>query len=80
MQDGQFLGDTVSELRVPAFCPICGVVMRGSKSTASYYDWGCCSICKIEFVEQREDRWKEGWRPDQKQVARMLSKYSGTDD
>jgi len=56
-------------LRVPAFCPVCKHIMKGSISTTTYYDWGCCSNCHIEFVEGREKRWKDGWRPDDEMLA-----------
>lgn len=65
------------ELRVPAFCPICGWVMRSSRSTRTYYDFGCCMNCHCEFVEDREERWASGWRPTPEQVAAFLRKISG---
>lgn len=61
-------------LRVPSFCPLCTCVMKGSKSTQSYYDWGCCVNCFIEFVEGREPRWRRGWRPSAEQVESFLSR------
>jgi hypothetical protein len=42
--------------------------MKG-KSTNTYYDWGVCTFCHIDFIEGREDRWKTGWRPTPEQVA-----------
>lgn len=56
------------EFRVPAFCPICDNIMKGSKSNNSYYDYGCCHNCKIAFVEEREEKWKSGWRPTKEQI------------
>lgn len=64
-------------LVVPAFCPICEMVMKGTKSTSSYYDHGCCSICHIEFVEGREERWSAGWRPDAAQLEAFRRKLGG---
>lgn len=65
----------MSSLRVPSFCPICGRVMRGSYATRTYYDFGCCDVCHVEFIEGREERWKSGWRPDADQVSRVVAKY-----
>ena len=62
------------ELRVPAFCPVCEMVMRGSRSTKTYYDFGCCMHCHIEFVEDREDRWRGGWRPSPEEIEAFLRK------
>lgn len=55
--------------KVPAFCPICERMMTGVKSIGTYYDHGCCVDCFIEWVEDRTDRWKAGWRPSGEQVA-----------
>ena len=54
--------DELRKLRVPIFCPLCSGLMKG-KSTNSYFDFGVCVSCKIQFIEGREKRWKDGWRP-----------------
>ena len=41
--------------------------MKG-KSTSTYYDYGVCVNCFIQFIEGRETRWKSGWRPSQEQL------------
>lgn len=69
--------DWRERLKVPPWCPICGGPMRGSKSTSAYYDWGCCWICHIEFVEFREDRWRQGWRPSPEDVQAVRDKLYG---
>ncbi len=60
-------------LRVPTFCPICSGLMKG-KSTNTWYDWGTCMNCFIEFIETREERWKSGWRPSEQEVTNYTSK------
>ena len=25
--------------------------------------WGCCSICHDRYINGKEERWKNGWRP-----------------
>jgi hypothetical protein len=66
-------------LRTPAFCPVCDIVMRSGSGgdDKTYFKFGCCRHCFIEFVEHREERWMEGWRPDADQVARMIANLSG---
>lgn len=49
--------------RVPVWCPICQGLMKG-KSTSTWYDWQCCIMCFINYIEGREARWKSGWRPE----------------
>lgn len=58
--------------RVPAFCPLCKLLMQGHKSTTTYYKFGVCQNCFIEYVEGREKKWEEGWRPD----PAAVEKYS----
>lgn len=60
--------------RVPSFCPVCQVVMKGHKSTISYYNFACCADCHIQWVEGREEKWKEGWRPTSEQIAEYFQK------
>lgn len=65
-----------SSYRVPAFCPICGRVMLGSRSVTTYYDFGCCRDCWVEWVDYREERWLSGWRPTPEQVDAFIKKLS----
>jgi hypothetical protein len=60
--------------KVPIFCPICNRLMKG-KSTQSFYRWGCCVVCQIEFIEDgREERWRNGWRPSPEEVEAYLKR------
>jgi hypothetical protein len=49
-------------LRVPFWCPQCNGPMKG-KSNTTFYKWKCCYYCFLEFIEGREQRWLDGWRP-----------------
>ena len=60
--------------RVPSFCPICGIPMKGRQSTIAFYDHGCCDVCFIQWVEDREERWSTGWRPSPEQIKAMLDR------
>lgn len=56
------------------FCPVpgCGSLMKGSRSTNTYYDYGCCVGCFIWFLEGRPEKiekWKAGWRPSEQEMA-----------
>jgi len=64
----------LSDLRVPAFCPVCERPMVGGRETVSlYYKWGTCISCFIQFVEGREELWKAGRRPSQEEIDKYLS-------
>ena len=46
-------------------CPICNAFPKGVKDDVSLIKFKCCNSCFIKFVEGREERWLQGWRPDE---------------
>lgn len=69
------MSEFLREHRVPAFCPVCKSLMRGDKCTTSYYSFGCCMDCFIQWVDGREERWQSGWRPSDEQIAKFLKQF-----
>lgn len=68
---------STNELRVPAFCPICERVMKGSRSVNTYYSFGCCRDCWVEWIDpDREERWLSGWRPSKEQIDNFCERLS----
>ena len=63
----------MNDFMVPAFCPVCERVMKGSMSTKTFYDLGCCRDCFIAFVEHKEEKWSSGWRPSEEQIRKYYS-------
>ena len=65
--------------RTPTWCPVCDLVMKNGPGgdDKTYFKFGCCRYCFVEFVEHREDRWLAGWRPTPEQVARMIENMRG---
>jgi len=61
------MNEHTKSLRVPTFCPLCDFLMKG-KSTNTFYDHGVCMNCFIQFIDGRVEKWKSGWRPDEKQL------------
>lgn len=66
-------------LRVPIWCPMCKLPMKGTKSDVKYYQYGCCMTCFIQFIEDREERWKSGWRPTQEEIDRYVDRITSTE-
>jgi hypothetical protein len=64
------------DLRVPGFCPQCQLLMKSNRSTNSYYDFGVCMLCFIQFIEGREERWRNGWRPSPEEVEALVQSAS----
>ena len=48
-------------------CPVCEKYSFESKDDVYLNKWQCCFKCYVSWVEDREARWKSGWRP-QKEV------------
>ena len=44
-------------------CPICNTYSFKTKDDVFMAKFQCCENCYIQWVEDREDRWKTGWRP-----------------
>lgn len=44
-------------------CPICEKYLLNPNDDLYLLKFECCYGCYIQFVEDREERWKNGWRP-----------------
>lgn len=44
-------------------CPVCNSYSFSSQDDLYMTKFDCCFSCYIKFVEDREERWKSGWRP-----------------
>ena len=44
-------------------CPICDTYSFMSHDDVYMTKFNCCHKCYVQWVEDREERWKKGWRP-----------------
>ena len=44
-------------------CSVCGVFSFDLKDDLYFTVHDCCYKCYVQWVEDREERWKSGWRP-----------------
>ena len=44
-------------------CPVCNVYSFNPKDDVYMKKFECCYNCYIQWVHEREERWKTGWRP-----------------
>ena len=44
-------------------CPVCNTYSFSYRDDLYMTKFQCCEACYIKWVEDREDRWKTGWRP-----------------
>ena len=53
-------------------CPVCKTYSFSGRDDLYMNRFDCCEQCYIFFVVNREERWEEGWRPDEDQVKEYL--------
>ena len=44
-------------------CPVCGRFPKKSLDDVCLLKFDCCNKCYIQYVDGREQRWENGWRP-----------------
>jgi hypothetical protein len=62
--DGIFISKKLLTKSNTDKCNICQKYMLPYKDKAYLLKWDCCYACYVKWVEDREERWIEGWRPD----------------
>ena len=49
-------------------CPICDTYSFKSKDDMYMGKYECCFKCYVQWVENREERWLSGWRPNTREI------------
>ena len=44
-------------------CPTCSKKLKTINDDIYFTKFDCCEICYIKYIEDREKRWLDGWRP-----------------
>jgi hypothetical protein len=44
-------------------CPVCGTYSFDVRDDVYMNKYDCCRVCYVKYVEDREERWQSGWRP-----------------
>lgn len=66
------IGDTDASPATPLICPICELAMSTRDDVSSYMHYSCCSWCERMWVDGRNERWQNGWRPSKEAVTATL--------
>lgn len=45
-------------------CPICSKKLKTINDDIYFTKFDCCETCFIKYVDGREKRWLDGWRPE----------------
>lgn len=62
-KDGIFISKKLINKSNANSCPVCSKYLTGTRDNVYILKWECCKNCYVKWVEDREDRWKDGWRP-----------------
>lgn len=63
--EGVFISKKLLMKESSRTCPVCGVYSFDKKDDLYMNKFSCCFKCYIKYVEDREDRWQSGWRPNE---------------
>ena len=44
-------------------CSVCSSLAREVLDDVCFLKFDCCHKCYVKYVEDREERWEQGWRP-----------------
>tara|TARA_B100000424_G_C22746342_1_gene403586 strand:+ start:179 stop:592 length:414 start_codon:yes stop_codon:yes gene_type:complete len=55
-------------------CPICKTYSFSLRDDLYMNRFKSCHACYVDFIEHREDRWNDGWRPTDEQVAAAIKR------
>ena len=61
--NGVFVSRQLLKRESKRSCPVCNTYSFKSNDDVYMSKFDCCEKCYIQWVEDREDRWKQGWRP-----------------
>lgn len=65
-QDGILLSKKLISKSNTNSCSVCNKYMLDNRDTTYILRWDSCFSCYVEHIEDREDRWRSGWRPERK--------------
>jgi len=66
-KDGFFITRNLINKEINRVCPVCNTYSFSGKDDLYMNKFECCEKCYIQWVEGREERWLEGWRPNKEQ-------------
>jgi hypothetical protein len=66
--ENTFISEKVNHRKQDNTCPVCKTYSFSMKDDLYMNRFSCCYDCYIDFVADREDRWKDGWRPDKERI------------
>ena len=62
-KDGFLVSKNLITKKSKRKCPVCETFSFSTKDDVYMNKFQCCWRCYIQWVEDREERWQSGWRP-----------------
>ena len=62
---GFFMAKKLLNREVKIICSVCENKLRTVRDDIYMNKFDCCEKCFVDYVEDREERWLKGWRPNQ---------------
>lgn len=62
------------EEKMPLFCEVCEIVFSKQDDEKTFKLFKCCSSCADEWAYSNKDKWKNGWRPGDDQIKKLIEK------
>jgi hypothetical protein len=62
-KDGFLISKKLLTKRSNRTCPVCNTYSFNIEDDVYMNKYDCCYSCYIKYVEDREERWQSGWRP-----------------
>ena len=72
--DGILFSKKVVERKSDRTCPVCKTYSFSMKDDLYMNRFKSCQMCYYDFVHDREERWQDGWRPDEKRIQKVLKR------
>ena len=66
-EDGFFIPRNLINKEINRVCPVCETYSFSGRDDLYMNKFECCFECYVQWVEDREERWLTGWRPDKEQ-------------
>tara|TARA_R100001510_G_C7626424_1_gene186212 strand:- start:659 stop:1039 length:381 start_codon:yes stop_codon:yes gene_type:complete len=66
-EDGFFITRSLINKEINRVCPVCDTYSFYGRDDLYMNKFECCEKCYIQWVENREERWLGGWRPEKEQ-------------
>ena len=67
-EEGFLLSKNLISKESKRVCPVCEEYSFNMKDDLYMNKFECCWKCYIQWVEDREERWLSGWRPNKEQI------------